>query len=58
MSIVEDWRERHGRKGGRLRLVIYVLLLVFVILLILNAERMVTGFTEIFLAPADSVEVR
>lgn len=48
MSIVDDWREKHVRKPGRGRLVLYIFLLIMVIFMILKADSFVQGFSRIF----------
>jgi hypothetical protein len=61
MSLVEDWREKHPRSSSKGRLAVYVFLLAVVILFIVKANSIVSGFTSIFFpadTPAEEVDQR
>lgn len=53
MSLVDDWREKHPRRSSRVRVLLYIFLLVMVVVFMLKADSLVRGFTSIFF-PADS----
>ncbi len=54
MAMIDDWREKHPRKSGKSRLILYIFLLFFVIFLILKANTFVDAFTGIFFSPDSS----
>ena len=56
MAIIDDWREKHVRKSGRGRLILYIFLLIMVIFMILKADTFVQGFSRIFFS-SDTTEV-
>jgi ACR3 family arsenite efflux pump ArsB len=53
MSLVKDWHEKHQRTSSKGRVLVYLFLLVMVILFIIKADSIVSGFTRIFF-PADT----
>jgi hypothetical protein len=57
MALIDDWREKHSRKSGKGKLILYVFLLVFIIFLILEADTFVNGFSRIFFSPDSSAAV-
>jgi len=54
MAMIDDWREKHPRKSGKSRLILYVFLLAFVIFLILRANTFISAFSSIFFPPDSS----
>jgi predicted Abi (CAAX) family protease len=54
MALIDDWREKHLRKSGKGRLIMYIILLVFILFLILKADTFVNGFSRIFFSPDSS----
>lgn len=56
MSIARDWQDRHPRKSGKARVVFYILILGFILLLILKADTFVEGFTRIFFQPDSTAQ--
>jgi len=57
MPLIDDWRDKHPRKSGKGRLVLYIFLLLFILFLILKADTFVRGFTSIFFSPDTSETV-
>ncbi len=53
MSIVEHWRDRHPRRGGAGRLLLYIILLLAVILVITRGESAIEAFARIFMESGD-----
>jgi len=55
MPIIDYWQEKHPRKSGKGRLILYIFLLIMIIFMMLKADSFVRGFTAIFF-PSDSTE--
>ncbi len=51
MAIIDYWQEKHTRKSGNGRLILYILLLIMILFMILKAGVFVQGFTSIFFSP-------
>ncbi len=58
MAIIDNWQEKHPRKSGKSRLILYVFLLIMLLFMILKADTFIQGFTSIFFSPdsASAVE--
>lgn len=54
MAIIDHWQEKHSRKPGKGRLILYIFLFVLVLFLMLKADTFVQGFSSIFFSPDSS----
>lgn len=57
MALIDDWREKHTRKSGNSRLILYIFLLLLIVFLILKADTFVNGFSRIFFSADSSAAV-
>ncbi|MCD4775788.1 MAG: hypothetical protein K8S15_07025 [Candidatus Aegiribacteria sp.] len=57
MALIDDWREKHQRKSGKGRLILYIFLLLMIVFLILKANTFVNGFSKIFFSTDNSATV-
>lgn len=57
MALIDDWREKHPRKSGKSRLILYIFLLLTIVFLIFKADTFVNGFSRIFFSTDSSATV-
>lgn len=57
MPLIDDWRDKHPRRSSKVRVVVYIFLLIMVLVFMLKAETLVRGFTSIFF-PSDTTAVQ
>ncbi len=55
MPIIDYWQEKHPRKSGKGKLILYILLFIMVLFLMFKADSFVRGFSNIFFS-SDSTE--
>ncbi len=56
MPIIDYWQEKHPRKSGKGRLILYIFLFVMILFLMFKAETFVQGFTDIFFSSGSTEE--
>jgi len=56
MPIIDYWQEKHSRKSGKGRLILYILLLIMIIFMMFKADSFVRGFSNIFFSSDNTEE--